>query len=116
MFSSIEGWFSEAASTNRVCCGNLTPLSYTVVNDLIYRFCKVWEIVSSGRLRRLEHIDQEKEEAIKMMQKIHGVGQVTAQQFYAQVMLSSHWLIRACNVSTGGGGEGKDGTREEERG
>ena len=51
-----------------------------------------------------------------MMQKIHGVGQVTAQQFYAQVMLSSHWLIRACNVSTGGGGEGKDGTREEEKG
>ena len=86
------------------------------MNGLIYRFCKVWEIVSSGRLRRLEHIDQEKDEAIKMMQKIHGVGQVTAQQFYAQVMLSSHWLIRACNVSTGGGGEGKDGTREEEKG
>lgn len=46
---------------------------------------KIYEIVSTGELRRLENVDKEKERIIKMFQNIHGVGLVTAQQFYAQV-------------------------------
>ena len=46
---------------------------------------KIYEIVTSGRLRRLENVDHEKENVIKMFTNIHGVGQVIAQQFYAQV-------------------------------
>lgn len=46
---------------------------------------KIWEIVTSGELRRLKHVDKEKEDTIAMFKNIHGVGQATAQQFYAQV-------------------------------
>lgn len=46
---------------------------------------KVYEIMCSGQLRRLENVDREKESVIEIFQNIHGVGQVTAQQFYAQV-------------------------------
>ena len=46
---------------------------------------KVYEIVSTGQLRRLENVDKEKERIIEMFKNIHGVGLVTAQQFYAQV-------------------------------
>ncbi len=46
---------------------------------------KIWEIISSGGLRRLEHVDKQKERTIDMFKKIHGVGPTTAQQFYAQV-------------------------------
>ena len=60
---------------------------------------KISEIVSSGKLRRLEHVDQEKERVIDMFKNIHGVGQVTAQQYYAQVGLHhSHWLIHSCDL------------------
>lgn len=45
---------------------------------------KIWEIVSSGRLRRLENVDQEREAVLSLFKDIHGVGLVTAQQFYAQ--------------------------------
>ena len=34
-----------------------------------------------------------------MFKNIHGVGQVTAQQYYAQVGLHhSHWLIHSCDL------------------
>lgn len=46
---------------------------------------KIYEIVSIGGLRRLENVDKEKEGTIDMFKNIHGVGQITAQQFYAQV-------------------------------
>lgn len=46
---------------------------------------KIFEIVSSGKLRRLENVDKERERVIEMFKNIHGVGQVIAQQFYAQV-------------------------------
>lgn len=46
---------------------------------------KIYEIVSLGRLRRLDNVDKEKEKVIEMFKNIHGVGVVIAQQFYAQV-------------------------------
>ena len=46
---------------------------------------KIDEIVASGRLRRLEAVDKEKQAALSAFAKIHGVGQVLAGQFYAQV-------------------------------
>ncbi len=46
---------------------------------------KIEEIISSGGLRRLENVDKERERIIHMFMNIHGVGQITAQQFYAQV-------------------------------
>ena len=45
---------------------------------------KIMEIVSSGQLRRLEYVDKEKERVISLFLNIHGVGQTTAHQFYAQ--------------------------------
>lgn len=45
---------------------------------------KIWEIISSGNLRRLENVDQEREVVISLFTKIHGVGLQTAQQLYAQ--------------------------------
>lgn len=45
---------------------------------------KIFEIVSTGKLRRLDHVDKEKERVVDMFKNIHGVGQVTAQTFYAQ--------------------------------
>lgn len=46
---------------------------------------KVAEIISSGSLRRLDHVDKEKQSIIALFKHIHGVGQSTAEQFYAQV-------------------------------
>ena len=54
---------------------------------------KIWEIVSSGRLRRLEHVDHEREAVMSLFKNIHGVGLVTAQQFYAQVKTPSCLLF-----------------------
>lgn len=48
---------------------------------------KIFEIVSSGKLRRLDIVDKEKERVVDMFKNVHGVGQVTAQQFYAKVGL-----------------------------
>jgi len=45
---------------------------------------KIWEIVSSGHLRRLDHID-EKESVADMFGKIWGVGPMCAQRFVALV-------------------------------
>ena len=45
---------------------------------------KIWEIVSSGHLRRLDHID-EKESVADMFGKIWGVGPTCAQRFVALV-------------------------------
>lgn len=47
---------------------------------------KVYEIISSGRLRRLDHVDREKENTIKMFMGVHGIGQTTAEQFYTRVI------------------------------
>ena len=49
---------------------------------------KIYEIITSGHLRRLDQVDQEKEKVITMFKGIHGVGATTAQQFYAKV-----WII-----------------------
>ena len=46
---------------------------------------KIYEIITSGHLRRLDNVDQEKEKVITMFKDIHGVGATTAQQFYAKV-------------------------------
>ena len=46
---------------------------------------KIDEIIASGRLRRLEVVDKEKQATLAAFTKIHGVGQVVAEQFYAQV-------------------------------
>lgn len=46
---------------------------------------KVYEIVTMGGLRRLDNVDKERERVIDMFKNIHGVGLITAQQFYAQV-------------------------------
>ena len=46
---------------------------------------KIYEIITSGHLRRLDNVDQEKEKVITMFKNIHGVGATTAQQFYAKV-------------------------------
>ncbi|XP_019849408.1 PREDICTED: DNA polymerase lambda-like isoform X1 [Amphimedon queenslandica] len=45
---------------------------------------KIYEIVSSGHLRRLDHIDKAKQSVIDLFKGIHGVGQIVAEQFYAQ--------------------------------
>ena len=45
---------------------------------------KIWEIVSSGHLRRLDHID-EKQAMVDMFGKIWGVGPTCAQRFVALV-------------------------------
>ena len=46
---------------------------------------KIDEIIASGSLRRLETVDKEKQAVLSAFAKIHGVGQVLAEQFYAQV-------------------------------
>ena len=46
---------------------------------------KIYEIITSGHLRRLDNVDHEKEKAIEMFKGIHGVGTTTAQHFYAKV-------------------------------
>ena len=46
---------------------------------------KIYEIVDTGRLRRLENVDKKREGVIDMFTNVHGVGQITAQKFYAQV-------------------------------
>ena len=48
---------------------------------------KIYEIITSGHLRRLDQVDQEKEKVITMFKGIHGVGATTAQQFYAKVCI-----------------------------
>ena len=48
---------------------------------------KIEEIISSGGLRRLDAEDKEKQAVLSAFTKIHGVGQTTAQQFYAQVSM-----------------------------
>ena len=50
---------------------------------------KVYEIICMGGLRRLDFVDKERERVLEMFQNIHGVGNVIAQQFYAQVCGSS---------------------------
>ena len=49
---------------------------------------KIYEIITSGHLRRLDQVDQEKEKVITMFKGIHGVGATTAQQFYAKVWIN----------------------------
>ena len=46
---------------------------------------KVTEIISSGKLRRLDQVDKEKQAIIKLFKGVHGIGQTTAEQLYAQV-------------------------------
>ena len=46
---------------------------------------KIEEIISSGDLRRLEAVDKEKQAVLTAFTNIHGVGQIVAEQFYAQV-------------------------------
>ena len=46
---------------------------------------KIVEIVSSGGLRQLEQVDKEKEAVISLFKNTHGIGQITAHKFYAQV-------------------------------
>ena len=48
---------------------------------------KIWEIVNSGHLRRLDHID-EKQAVIDMFGKIWGAGPTCAQRFVALVCCS----------------------------
>ena len=55
---------------------------------------KIEEIIASGRLRRLEVVDKEKQTTLAAFTKIHGVGQVVAEQFYAQVSQPSLSLCR----------------------
>ena len=55
---------------------------------------KIEEIIASGRLRRLEVVDKEKQATLAAFTKIHGVGQVVAEQFYAQVSQPSLSLCR----------------------
>lgn len=45
---------------------------------------KIWEIVNSGHLRRLDHIDK-KQAVIDMFGKIWGVGPTCAQRYVALV-------------------------------
>jgi DNA polymerase lambda len=45
---------------------------------------KIYEIVSSGHLRRLDHIDKDKQIVIDLFKGVHGIGQVLAEQYYAQ--------------------------------
>lgn len=53
---------------------------------------KIYEIITSGHLRRLDNIDHEKEKIIEMFKGIHGVGATTAQQFYTKV-INCLWCI-----------------------
>ncbi len=50
---------------------------------------KIDEIIFSGGLRRLEHVDKKKEAVISTFLNIHGVGEVIAHQFYAKVRAPS---------------------------
>ncbi len=46
---------------------------------------KIEEIAFSGDLLRLKATDKEKKAVIEMFKNIHGVGDIVAPQFYAQV-------------------------------
>jgi DNA polymerase lambda len=54
---------------------------------------KIYEIVSSGHLRRLDHIDKDKQIVIDLFKGVHGIGQVLAEQYYAQVTLLIHFNV-----------------------
>ncbi len=54
---------------------------------------KIEEIAFSGDLQRLKQVDKEKKEITDTFEKIHGVGDVVAQQFYAQVGVSVETAI-----------------------
>ena len=55
---------------------------------------KIWEIVNSGHLRRLDHID-EKQAVIDMFGKIWGVGPTCAQRFVALVCVGMFMYLSA---------------------
>ena len=73
---------------------------------------KIYEIITSGHLRRLDNVDHEKEKIIEMFKGIHGVGATTAQQFYAKVIHNVDVCIiiasGVCLKSLGGWGRGRD--------
>lgn len=56
---------------------------------------KIHEIITSGHLRRLDEVDKTKQFVIDLFKAIHGVGQTTAEQFYAQV--STLLLVVICH-------------------
>ena len=56
---------------------------------------KIYEIITSGHLRRLDNVDHEKEKIIEMFKGIHGVGATTAQQFYTKVVHTDILIIIA---------------------
>lgn len=58
---------------------------------------KIHEIITSGHLRRLDEVDKTKQFVIDLFKAIHGVGQTTAEQFYAQV--STYFVISGNNMS-----------------
>jgi DNA polymerase lambda len=60
---------------------------------------KIHEIITSGHLRRLDQVDQEKEKVITMFKGIHGVGATTAQLFYAKVCINYSQNILAVSLS-----------------
>lgn len=45
--------------------------------------------MATGRLRRLEAVDQEKLSVLAAFTGVHGVGQILAEQFYCQVELEN---------------------------
>ena len=55
---------------------------------------KIEEIITSGDLRRLQAVDKEKQAILTSFTNIHGVGQVVAEQFYAQVGTTRGALLR----------------------
>ena len=56
---------------------------------------KIEEIIVSGHLRQLETVDKDKQAVLTAFTKIHGVGQVVAEQFYAQV----GWRSAKCRLA-----------------
>jgi len=77
------------------CCGGISLQEARSVPFVGERLAaKIVEIASSGNLRRLENVDKEKERIINMFKNIHGVGHITAQQFYARVRVGGVGLER----------------------
>lgn len=46
---------------------------------------KIWEIISSGRLRKLDHLSEDKDtSSISLFSNLWGAGLVTANKWFAQ--------------------------------
>ena len=75
--------YTSSSHNNSYICATQEARSLPFVGERLAD--KIYEIITSGHLRRLDNVDHEKEKVIEMFKNIHGVGATTAQQFFAKV-------------------------------